>query len=141
MSYLFSGEGTLSNVREISTAKSGSAMAVFFLKGSNYRGRDEDDNPIFEDFGIEVVVFGRDAEKVVRAGNKKGARVTVSGKLTQRTYEYNGENRTTYQVIANNIKRVQDLDTCDELPEWPTKDAPSPKSKKGSGKVLMDVPF
>ena len=34
----------------------------------------------------------------------KGQKVTVSGKLTQRTYEKDGEKRQAYEVLARDVE-------------------------------------
>ena len=50
-----------------------------------------------------VVAWGQSAEYL---GNyaKKGSKVAVTGKLTTRKYEHNGQNRVAFEIVADNVE-------------------------------------
>ena len=51
---------------------------------------------------IPIVVWNKQAENLC-AYCHKGSRIAVSGIMTTRTYEVDGNNRTAYEVMANEV--------------------------------------
>jgi len=52
---------------------------------------------------IDIVVFGRQAESTGQYLNK-GNPVLVEGRLRERRWEYEGQKKNKFEVVANNIK-------------------------------------
>ncbi len=51
---------------------------------------------------LKVVCWNKQAENLCQYCHK-GSRIAVSGMMTTRTYEVDGNNRTAYEVVANEV--------------------------------------
>jgi len=93
--------GNLTRAPELRFANSGTALATLGLAVSNRRKQSDgsyEDVPQF----FDVQVFGSLAENV--AGSlDKGQRVVVTGRLSYRTWETNGEKRSKVEVVADAV--------------------------------------
>ncbi len=93
--------GNLTRSPELRFSGNGTAIANLGIAVSNRRKQADgsyEDVPQF----FDVQLFGSLAENV--AGSlDKGNRVIVSGKLTYRTWENNGEKRTKVEVTADAV--------------------------------------
>lgn len=92
--------GNLTRDPEIRYTPSGVAVATVPL-AVNHRykqGEDLKEETLF----IDVIVFGRQAE-TCRYLNK-GRTVFIEGRLRERRWEYEGQKKSKFEVIANRIK-------------------------------------
>lgn len=93
--------GNLTRDPEIRYTPSGVAVATIPIAvNSRYRQGDEMRE---ESLFIDAVVFGRHAETCTQYLNK-GRMVLVEGRLRERRWEYEGQKRSKFEVIANNIR-------------------------------------
>jgi single-strand DNA-binding protein len=93
--------GNLTRSPELRFSNSGTAMTNLGIAVNNRRkqadGTYEDDPQFFD-----IQLFGSLAENV--AGSlDKGNRVIVTGKLSYRTWESNGEKRSKVEVVADAV--------------------------------------
>lgn len=93
--------GNLTRDPEIRYTPSGVAVATIPIAvNSRYRQADEMRE---ETLFIDAVVFGRQAETCTQYLNK-GRMVLVEGRLRERRWEYEGQKRSKFEVIATNIR-------------------------------------
>lgn len=110
--------GNLTRDPEIRYTPSGVAVATLPIAvNSRYRQGDEMRE---ETLFIDAVVFGKQAETCTQYLNK-GRMVLVEGRLRERRWEYEGQRRNKFEVIANNIrflsrKEVSESQESDQLP-------------------------
>ncbi len=88
--------GRLTKDPEVKHGQSGKAYSRFTLAVNRPMQKDE------ADF-INCVAFGNTAE-AIKKYCKKGSRVGVIGRLQMNRYESNGEKRTTYDVMINQLE-------------------------------------
>ncbi len=104
--------GNLTKDPELRFTPQGTAVANMRIAvNSRVKANDEfRDETLF----IDVVVFGRQAETAAQYLNK-GSGVLVEGRLRERRWEYEGQQRSKMEIIANNIrflpKRAETQDT------------------------------
>lgn len=110
--------GRLTRDVELRVNLSGSRVVNFTIAVDDYFKEDR------KTYFIRVVAWNNDADFLNKYAHK-GDKVAVDGRLTQRTYEYNGENREAVEVVANHI----------ELMTPPAKVEPKPE------KVIEARPF
>ena len=91
------GIGRLTRDPEVRYTQSGKAVCRFTLAIDDGWGEQK------KTYFIPVTCWEKLAEA---CGNNlvKGQKVTVSGKLTQRTYEKDGEKRQAYEVLARYVE-------------------------------------
>ena len=98
---------------EMKTFDSGSKRASTNLAVNREFSKDE------ADF-IPVVFWNKTAETVVNHLHK-GSLVAVRGSLQQRSYEKDGEKRTVFEVVVNNIEFLERVKKDEEKPTEPPK--------------------
>ncbi len=93
--------GNLTRDPEIRYTPSGVAVAtVPIAVNSRYRqGNEMREETLF----IDAVVFGKQAESCTQYLNK-GRMVLVEGRLRERRWEYEGQKKNKFEVIANSIR-------------------------------------
>jgi single-strand DNA-binding protein len=93
--------GNLTRDPEIRYTPSGVAVAtVPIAVNSRYKqGEEAREETLF----IDIVVFGKQAENCTQYLNK-GRMVLVEGRLRERRWEYEGQKKSKFEVIANNIR-------------------------------------
>ncbi|MEN2986255.1 MAG: single-stranded DNA-binding protein [Thermodesulfovibrionaceae bacterium] len=110
--------GNLTRDPEIRYTPTGIAVAtVPIAVNSRYKQGDElREETLF----IDAIVFGKQAETCTQYLNK-GRMVLVEGRLRERRWEYEGQKRSKFEVIANRIKffprkEVLEKEEIDEIP-------------------------
>jgi single-strand DNA-binding protein len=88
--------GRLTRDPELKFGQSGKAYSRFSIAVNRQFAKDE------ADF-INCVAFGKTAE-FVGEYLRKGAKVAINGRLQMNKYESNGEKRTTYDVVVDNLE-------------------------------------
>lgn len=102
--------GNLTRDPEIRYTPSGVAVAtVPIAVNSRYKQGDEMKE---ETLFIDAVVFGRQAETCTQYLNK-GRMVLVEGRLRERRWEYEGQKRSKFEVIASNIRFLSRRESAD----------------------------
>ncbi|GAB5046037.1 single-stranded DNA-binding protein [Thermodesulfovibrio sp. TK110] len=93
--------GNLTRDPEIRYTPSGVAVAtVPIAVNSRYKqGEELREETLF----IDAIVFGKQAETCSQYLNK-GRTVLVEGRLRERRWEYEGQKKSKFEVIANNIR-------------------------------------
>jgi single stranded DNA-binding protein (ssb) len=91
--------GRLTKDLELKYGQSGKAYGKFSLAVKRPHSKDE------VDF-INCVAFGKTAELIDKY-LKKGSRVGIVGSLQMSRYEINGEKRTSYEVMVQNIEFLE----------------------------------
>lgn len=93
--------GNLTRDPEIRYTPSGVAVAtVPIAVNSKYKqGEDMREETLF----IDAIVFGKQAETCTQYLNK-GRTVLVEGRLRERRWEYEGQRKSKFEVIANSIR-------------------------------------
>ncbi|MCS7163932.1 MAG: single-stranded DNA-binding protein [Thermodesulfovibrio sp.] len=93
--------GNLTRDPEIRYTPSGVAVAtVPIAVNSRYKqGEDIKEETLF----IDAIVFGKQAETCTQYLNK-GRTVLVEGRLRERRWEYEGQKKSKFEVIANSIR-------------------------------------
>ena len=91
--------GRLTRDPELKYGQSGNAYCRFGLAVNRPRKRDE------VDF-INCVAFGKTAE-LIGEYLRKGSRTGLEGALQMNRYEVNGEKRTSYDVVVNQIEFLE----------------------------------
>jgi single-strand DNA-binding protein len=102
--------GNLTRDPEIRYTPTGVAVAtVPIAVNSRYRqGEELKEETLF----IDAVVFGKQAETCTQYLNK-GRMVLVEGRLRERRWEYEGQKRNKFEVIASNIKFLPKRETAE----------------------------
>lgn len=110
--------GRLTRDPELRKTPSGVSVTAFTLA--------VDDNELKEkkSYYIPCILFGKRAEAFAK-NVQKGDRALVSGKLTQRSYEYNNQRRVAFEVVCENFefiepKRQHEERAPEDIPETPT---------------------
>lgn len=88
--------GRLTRDPELKFGQSGKAYSKFALAVTNPFKKDE------ADF-INCVAFGKTAE-LIGEYLRKGSKAAVNGRLQMNKYEVNGEKRTSYDVLVENVE-------------------------------------
>jgi single-strand DNA-binding protein len=93
--------GNLTRDPEIRYTPTGVAVATMPIAvNSRYRqGGELKEETLF----IDAIVFGKQAETCTQYLNK-GRMVLVEGRLRERRWEYEGQRKSKFEVIANNIR-------------------------------------
>lgn len=91
--------GNICNDLELKQTNSGKSVCSFNLAVKRPFTKD------VTDF-LPVVVWNKQAENLC-AYCHKGSRIAVSGIMTTRTYEIDGNKRTAYEVMANEVIFLQ----------------------------------
>ncbi|OGW41118.1 MAG: single-stranded DNA-binding protein [Nitrospirae bacterium RBG_13_39_12] len=93
--------GNLTKDPELRYTPQGTPVASFRL-AVNYRYKQTDDMKQ-ETMFIDNVVFGKQAESCSKYLNK-GSSVLVEGRLQERRWESNGQQRSKFEVIAQSVR-------------------------------------
>ncbi len=93
--------GNLTKDPELRYTPQGTPVASFRL-AVNYRYKQSDEIKQ-ETMFIDNVVFGKQAETCTKYLNK-GSAVLVEGRLQERRWESNGQQRSKFEVIAQSVK-------------------------------------
>ncbi len=93
--------GNLTKDPELRYTPQGTPVASFRL-AVNYRYKQSDELKQ-ETMFIDNVVFGKQAETCTKYLNK-GSAVLVEGRLQERRWESNGQQRSKFEVIAQSVK-------------------------------------
>ena len=88
--------GRLTRDPELKFGQSGKAYSKFSIAVNRQFSKDE------ADF-INCVAFGKTAE-FVGEYFRKGTKIAINGRLQMNRYEINGEKRTSYDVVADNVE-------------------------------------
>ncbi|MDI1472457.1 MAG: single-stranded DNA-binding protein [Thermodesulfovibrio sp.] len=102
--------GNLTRDPEIRYTPTGVAVAtVPIAVNSRYRqGEELKEETLF----IDAVVFGKQAETCTQYLNK-GRMVLVEGRLRERRWEYEGQKRSKFEIIASNIRFLPKRETTE----------------------------
>ena len=93
--------GNLTKDPELRYTPQGTPVASFRL-AVNYRYK-QSDEPKQETMFIDNVVFGKQAESCSKYLNK-GSSVLVEGRLQERRWESDGQQRSKFEVIAQSVR-------------------------------------
>lgn len=55
---------------------------------------------------IPIVIWGKVAENTAQYAGEKGRQVAIEGRLSQRSYEKDGQKRYVLEVVASNVEFV-----------------------------------
>lgn len=101
-------KGNLGANPEVKTVgKNNNSICTFNLAVNEYRGKDQNGAPRYETFWVRIVAWGRLAEAL--SSLEKGDQVVVSGKLSIRSYEDQGQKRYATEIVADEVSKVQRL--------------------------------
>lgn len=93
--------GNLTKDPELRYTPQGTPVASFRL-AVNYRYKQSDDMKQETTF-IDIVVFGRQAESCSKYLNK-GSSVLVEGRLQERRWESEGQQRSKFEIVAQSVR-------------------------------------
>lgn len=93
--------GNLTKDPELRYTPQGTPVATFRL-AVNYQYKQGDENKKETTF-IDIVVFGRQAESCSQYLNK-GSSALVEGRLQERRWESDGQQRSKFEVVAQSVK-------------------------------------
>jgi single-strand DNA-binding protein len=108
--------GNLTKAPELRYTPQGTPVTSFRL-AVNYRYRQSSagDEMKQETMFIDNVVFGRQAESCSKYLNK-GSSVLVEGRLQERRWESNGQQRSKFEVIAQSVRFLSRKAGPEEVP-------------------------
>jgi single-strand DNA-binding protein len=126
--------GQLGRDAEIRSAANGDAIANFSI-ADNQAGKDK------PAIWWRCSLYGKRAEALGQY-LKKGTALTVSGQVTERQYEKDGQQKTAQEVRVSDIalqsRREQPADSA---PPQQARNAPPAKSATGFDNMDDDIPF
>ncbi len=93
--------GNLTRDPELRYTPQGTPVATFRL-AVNYKYKQSDDMKQETTF-IDIVVFGKQAESCSQYLNK-GSSALVEGRLQERRWESDGQQRSKFEVVAQSVK-------------------------------------
>jgi single-strand DNA-binding protein len=93
--------GNLTKDPELRYTPQGTPVASFRI-AVNYRYKQSDEQKQ-ETMFIDTVVFGKQAESCSKYLNK-GSSVLVEGRLQERRWESNGQQRSKFEVVAQSVR-------------------------------------
>ena len=134
--------GRLTRDPELKFGQSGKAYSRFTLAVDRPMQKGE------ADF-INCVAFGKTAE-LIGEYLRKGRKAGVTGRLQMGKYEVNGEKRTSYDVVVDNIEFLESKNAVDSMGGYepqdytPSYSAPSSSSNTSSKPVAKpqeEVPY
>lgn len=102
--------GRLTRDPELKYGQSGKAYSRITLAVQRQLKKDE------VDF-INCVGFGKTAEAIGEY-LRKGRKIGVTGRLQMNNYEHNGEKRTSYDVMIENLEFLEGKTSSDGKPEY-----------------------
>jgi len=105
--------GNLTKDPELRYTPQGTPVVSFRL-AVNYRYKQSDEIKQ-ETMFIDNVVFGKQAETCSKYLNK-GSSVLVEGRLRERRWESNGQQRSKFEVIAQSVRFLTRKPGLDEVP-------------------------
>ena len=134
--------GRLTRDPELKFGQSGKAYSRFTLAVDRSMQKGE------ADF-INCVAFGKTAE-LIGEYLRKGRKAGVTGRLQMGRYEVNGEKRTSYDVVVDNIEFLESKNAVDSMGGYepqdyaPSYSAPASNSNTSSKPVAKpqeEVPY
>ena len=109
--------GNLTRDPELRYSPQGTAVATLGLAVNSRvkQGDEYKDETLF----IDIVVFGKQAENVTQYLSK-GRGVIVEGRLRERRWEYEGQRKSKFEVIASTVRflprrEVQNIDDIEDI--------------------------
>ena len=119
--------GRMTREAELRTTQSGKTVATLTIAVDDGYGENK------KTYFHNVVVWGKGAEAVC-SYTHKGSKIGVTGKLTSRTYEKDGQKRYITEVVADMMNGVEFLES---------KGTSNGNSNGGGGTVYSDdeIPF
>jgi len=105
--------GNLTKDPELRYTPQGTPVASFRL-AVNYRYKQSDETKQ-ETIFIDSVVFGKQAETCSKYLNK-GSSVLVEGRLHERRWESNGQQKSKFEVIAQSVRFLSKRVGLEEVP-------------------------
>jgi single-strand DNA-binding protein len=93
--------GNLTKDPELRYTPQGTPVATFRL-AVNYKYKQSDDTKQETTF-IDIVVFGKQAESCAQYLNK-GSSALVEGRLQERRWESDGQQRSKFEVVAQSVR-------------------------------------
>ncbi|MBN2668020.1 MAG: single-stranded DNA-binding protein [Bacteroidales bacterium] len=84
------------------------------------------------------IVVWRGLAKVVEQYVKKGSKLYIEGKITNRQYEKDGQTRYISEIVANNMQMLDSKSSSNDTGSTPTPPPPPPMSSDDTGD---DLPF
>jgi single-strand DNA-binding protein len=106
--------GNLTKDPELRYTPQGTPVTSFRL-AVNYKYKQSDDVKQEAVF-IDIVVFGKQAESCSKYLNK-GSSALVEGRLTERKWESNGQQKSKFEVIAQSVRFLGKRGTQDHVAE------------------------
>ena len=85
-------------------------------------------------YWLNVVAWGNIAKPYT-----KGQKLSISGKLTSREYEKDGQKRTTFEIVANEIHSIEREARTDSAPP-PTENTGTPAPQQQAAPVQQNAP-
>jgi single-strand DNA-binding protein len=132
MSNVFSFSGTVGRDAEVRYLPSG--QAVLNVTVANNIGFGDKQQTMW----IRCAIWGKRAEGQLQDYLKKGQQVFVSGELSQREYEKDGQTRTSLELNANIIDLVGKRNEGGEQSESPQS---NPAKPRDNFDFNDDIPF
>ncbi|MBR8700428.1 Single-stranded DNA-binding protein [Fusobacterium sp. DD29] len=131
--------GRLTRDPELKFGQSGKAYSRFSLAVDRAFSKDE------VDF-INCVAFGKTAE-LIGEYLRKGKKAGVTGRLQMNRYEFNGEKRTSYDVIVDTVEFLEPKNSSGSYngpdpyePYEPEYSAPKPTQSRAAEPDFHSVP-
>lgn len=90
-----------------SVGKNNNSICTFNLAVNEYRGKDQSGAPRYDTFWVRIVAWGRLAEAL--EGLSKGDQVVVTGKLSIRSWDDEGQKRYSTEIVADEVSKIQRL--------------------------------
>jgi len=85
------------------------------------------------------IVIWRGLAKVVEKYVKKGSKLYLEGKITNRQYEKDGQTKYFTEIVVNNMQMLDSKNSNNT--ETPAAPAPAPEAKPPIDTVEDDLPF
>jgi single-strand DNA-binding protein len=117
--------GNLTKDPELRYTPQGTPVSSFRL-AINYRYKQGDDLKQETTF-IDIVVFGKQAESCSQYLNK-GSSVLVEGRLQERRWESDGQQRSKFEIVAQSVKFLSSKKDVSSVSSQSDEAAPPPET-------------
>ncbi len=117
--------GNLTKDPELRYTPQGTPVSTFRL-AINYRYKQGDDLKQETTF-IDIVVFGKQAESCSQYLNK-GSSVLVEGRLQERRWESDGQQRSKFEIVAQSVKFLSSKKDVSSVSSQGDEAAPPPET-------------
>lgn len=124
--------GRLTRDPELKFGQSGKAYSRFSIAVDNPMKKGE------ADF-INCVAFGKTAE-LIGEYMRKGSKIGVNGRLQMNRYEVNGEKKTSYDVLVEQIEFLDSKNSQNSSGEYSTPYQPSSPAPSSQAKAVEPKP-